>query len=500
MDLVLEPITPVISRKLPTPINSPRSLTDEQYFTPQLRVRNRQVSTESESTTSNISSVSSDYESDENSNSTDRASTPASRHVHFSSSVPLSIEIQVSIENDEAEFFAVAVPSESTDCINELPQPSVRKRDKIRAAFHKKFHRVHSDTTNTSTHDWNEVLAKTIVSIHRDMEDIITDLDEAPTHITNNPTSCSSEQILSKPHLSFAERQRGKLQLIRMAQMLQPPNLLTCALRESPYAYTDIIVPDNNALLRLKKNFPFDNLLIQHQPFQHRKFRYRTQRSLLRIRHDLKKLKRDLYGSETFKSHKELPSLFVQNYRNHLEQALHEVRQQIAEYDRIHSTNDHNRPSISQIVAKMKRIDPDVKAQIDDYRTKLRPIEYIDKNAKRELISAPFIPHRPAYCPDRLRKETSKNIKDESDQLLDKRFDPTTFVDLNQEAKEFFDDDLPFWDRPEGKRLPVVPHSSPRRLSHLELLPPKVGVWDRLVYSFKFQQKLLRLAESQKGI
>ncbi|CAF1539493.1 unnamed protein product [Adineta ricciae] len=500
MDVVLEPITPIISRKLSTPMNSPRGLTDEQYFTPQLRVRNRQVSTESESTTSNISSVSSDYESDENSNSTDHASPPTSRHVHFSSSLPPSIEIQVSIENDEAEFFAVATPSESTDCVNELPQPSIRKRDKIRAVFHKKFHRVNSDATDTSTSEWNEVLAKTLVSIHRDMEDIITDLDEAPTYIRSDPTSYSSEQVLTKSHLSFAERQRGKLQLIRMAQMLQPPNLLTCALKESPYAYTDIVVPDNNALLRLKKNFPFDNLLMQHRPFQHRKFRYRTQRSLLRIRHDLKKLKHDLYGSETFQSHKELPSLFVQNYRNRLEQALLEVRQQIAEYDRMHSTNDHNRPSISQIIAKMKRIDPEAKAQIDDYRTKLRPIEYIDKNAKRELISAPFIPYRPAYCPDHLRKETNKNIKDENNQLLDKRFDPTTFVDLNQEAKEFFDDDLPFWDKPEGKRLSVVPNSSPRRLSYLGLLPPKVGVWDRLIYSFKFQQKLLRLAESQKGI
>lgn len=126
--------------------------------------------------------------------------------------------------------------------------------------------------------------------------------------------------------------------------------------------------------------------------------------------------------------------------------------------------------------------------------------EYIDKNAKRELISAPFIPHRPAYCPDYLRKETNTNTKDNNNEVLDKRFDPTTFVDLNEEAKAFFDDDLPFWDRPAGRKSSVAAHSSPRRLSHIANLPPKVGAWDRLIYSFKFQQKLLHHAASQKGI
>jgi hypothetical protein len=210
--------------------------------------------------------------------------------------------------------------------------------------------------------------------MHEDVQAIINGFDQIDQPMTEDSPSNTSDALITEPHLSFRERQRAKLEIMRMAHMFNPPNLLTYDLKESPYPYTDIIEPHNFNFLRIIKRIPDENLLIQHKPYQHKKFRYRTQRGLLRMKHDLKKLKHDMYGKRSDRSHQDLPSLDVQNNRNRLEKTLIEVRTQIAEYDRINSLTNNHRQSISQIIAKMNKIDPTVQAQIDDYRAKLRPI------------------------------------------------------------------------------------------------------------------------------
>jgi hypothetical protein len=364
-ELPLQPEHSVITRY------SSQSSIHEEYFTPRSSVQNSKISSDSDSTSTDDSiSEDSDYE--------DFQIISNRKNVHFASRPPIpTTGIPVQLGNDEAQFFAFDTSGNTLKNISREKNnvnKSPRKRDRIRSLFNKKFHRSNSNTSNTNTNEWNEAVAKSIISMHQDMQDIINGFDQIDQPITDNSSSNSSEPTIKTPRLSFHERQREKIQLMRMAQMLHPPNLLTCNIKESPYPYTDIVEPRNFKLHRAKEINPPENLLIQHKPFRHKKIRYRIQRSLLRMQHDLKKLKHDIYGKSTIKSHKELPSLDVQNYRNRLEKNLLEVRQQIAEYDRIHSSKKNHRTSISHIIAKMKGINPDITAQIEDYRTKLRPI------------------------------------------------------------------------------------------------------------------------------
>lgn len=82
-------------------------------------------------------------------------------------------------------------------------------------------------------------------------------------------------------------------------------------------------------------------------------------------------------------------------------------------------------------------------------------------------------------------------------QIIDTRFDPNTFIDLTEEAKEYFGPDKPFWDQPPEERLSIsiafafVPQS-------IDLIfPTKVGVWDRFVRSYRNKQQKLRSIESE---
>jgi hypothetical protein len=357
------PITPQSPIKKINPFNttySPQTSINEKYYTPQTSIQNTKTPSDSDSTSTNYS-LSDDIDHE------DFVYT-STKHVHFEDSKS-ELDIQLKLENNEAEFFAHSPPKTSINNMNK----SIRKRDRIRSIFNKKIHRVNS---NVSDAEWNEVLAKSLFSMHHDVQEIITGLEETDEPITNDALSNAAEILLTKPNLSFRERQQAKLQMIKIALMLHPPNLLTYNIKESPYPYTDIIEPYNLSFLRMIKQLPDENLFIQHKPFRYKKFRYRTQRGLLRMRHDIKKIKHTLYGGTSFQSHKELPSCAVQNYRNRLEKTLLEVRKQIDEYDRINSlsSTDSHRKSISQVIATMSGTDTTRQAQIEDYRTKLRPI------------------------------------------------------------------------------------------------------------------------------
>ena len=255
---------------------------------------------------------------------------------------------------------------------------STRKRDKIRSVLNRSKSSTSTDGDENDVDQWGEMLAKTLVSMHQDVTEIIAGFDRLEQLPPEDAHSDAEAPILTNPRLSFHERQSAKTEMVRMATMLHPPNLLTCTLKQSPYAYADIVEPHGFQLLKMFKQLPGEHLLVQHKPLQHRKLRYRSQRGLLGLQRDLRKLKRDLFGKISRRTQKELPSLYVQNYRNRLEKTLLDVRRQITEYDQIHAHSDHRHQSISQVIAKMGPSDPVMQACMEDYRVKSRPIVRFD--------------------------------------------------------------------------------------------------------------------------
>ena len=105
----------------------------------------------------------------------------------------------------------------------------------------------------------------------------------------------------------------------------------------------------------------------------------------------------------------------------------------------------------------------------------------MDKKAKHALISAPFVPRR-----RRRSQARTKPATDVHPQVIDVRFDPSTFSDLQAEADLFFGSILPFWDRPTDLLSPLKSHrssstSSNRKRSSQWKFPIKLGIWTRLV-------------------
>jgi hypothetical protein len=331
---------PILQKKT---IKTDSTHSNEEYSTSRSKIQAKKTSSDS-------GSILIDDSSPEDTDYEDFICTSKVKFAQFDipSSKP---EVHLKLENDQAEFFAHIPSADST----------IRKRDRIRSAFHKKFSRSNNNLSDTNS---NEIIVKTLVSMQNDIQEIINGFEQID--------QSSSKTILTKPHLSFHERQREKLQMMRIAHMLHPSNLLTYNLKEPTYAYTDIIEPNNFNLLRLKKGILDENLLIQCKPIQHRKCRYRTQRGLLRIKHDLNKIRRYICEKNPTKCQEDASSFDVLNYQLRLQKTLLEFRKQIAEYDRIHASMNDRQPSISQIIANTSIVDPNTKVQIEDHRMKVR--------------------------------------------------------------------------------------------------------------------------------
>lgn len=306
-------------------------------------------------------SISSNIESNKTSSNSNSALTEATiskENYAYSDTSTSKPETVLKLKNNEAEFFVQIRPVH--------PNKSTRKGDKIRSAFHRKFHRSTNTSSTRSSNQWNDVLAKGLNSMRNDNQCIISGLGKIDRPMTDAFLSNKSES-----HLSFRERQREKP---RIGETLRPPNLLTYNMKESPYPYTDMIAPDNFRQLQIIKRIPFENLLVQCKPFRHRKLRHRTQHGLIRAEDNIKKVLHDIHGKNTIKLHKEISLHHVLNYRCRLEKTLIEFRRQMAEYDRIHSSMNNDQLSISKIITKTDPIESKLKIQIDDHRTKSRTI------------------------------------------------------------------------------------------------------------------------------
>ena len=278
------------------------------------------------------------------------------------SDASIMTEVYVEFNENEAEFFAYS-PSKVSSPKNE------RKRDRIRSKFNRKFQelRSNSSTSDTDSSEWNETLAKSLIAMHNDLQDILTGFEQIEETMSN--TSESESHITN---LSFRERQRQKLEMIRMTNMLNPPNLLTCNVNETVYPYADIIEPKNSNLTRMFNRNDSETLVINHKPHRHRKLRYRIQRNMIKMKDNIDKLKYDVYGRELSQSIDDYSPVNLQNYRYRLENTIDKVRKQIDEYDRINASKGNSRKSISQIIDSTKSVDHVAQEQMDDYRSKLR--------------------------------------------------------------------------------------------------------------------------------
>lgn len=323
------PSKPIKSTTSPNVAYSPQTSINEEYSIPRTSTQIDQASSESDSPT--IEHGSSEITDTENS----VGSPDCTRQS--------KTEIQMKLENDEAEFFAY---SPSKTCR--------RKRDRIRAAFSRKFDRSESTESETSTGEWNTMFSKALISMQTDIHKIIASLDEIDDQLSREDVPTS--------HLSLHERQYEKLQLMRLAQMLHPPNLLTCETNECPYAYMDIIAPHNFKHLRATKGVPDENLYVQCKPLQYRKCQYRTQRGLLRMKKDLKKIRRDIRGRKTSQSSPQAPTYDVTNYRQRLEKTLVEFRRQMAE------------SNLCETMMKTTDSYSKMQMQIDEYRIKSKTL------------------------------------------------------------------------------------------------------------------------------
>ena len=298
---------PVLPKQSIKPILPPRVShpTHEQYSTPRTSAQTNQVPSDSESTITDHSSA--------------EITDTESSHSSFVGSPKSRTEIQFKLKNDEVEFFAYS-PSKS-------PR---RKRDRVRAAFSRKFSRSESTTgSEASTDEWNTTFGKAFLSMQNDVQKIIAGLDEIDRASLEDTEIEPTGIDRIRPHLTFHERQHEKLQLMRLAEMLHPPDLLTYETKECPYAYTDLVAPHNFKHLRATKGVPDEHLYVQCKPIQHRKCHYRTQRGLLRMRKDLKKIRRETRGTKSNKSSPQIPSHDVINYRIRLEKTLADFRRQM---------------------------------------------------------------------------------------------------------------------------------------------------------------------------
>lgn len=343
--LVNVPILPSKSIKSTSSIvNSPQPSIKEDYSTPRTSVAINQTSPDCSSSSAGYSSL----------EITDTESTIEPPVVRRRSRT----EIKVKIKNDEAEFFACPPAKNSR-----------RKRDRIRAKFSRNLDRSESTASETSGTDWNDMLTKTLTSMQNDLEHIIDGFDQLDQSQSDPTSSNPSGTDQIRPHLSFHERQYEKLQLVRLTQMLHPPNLLTCEIKECPYPYTDIVEPRNFKHLRATTGTPDENLYVQCKPIQHRKCRYRTQRGLIRMKDDLRKIRRNIRGENPDKSSQRISSLDVVEYRHRLEKTLLEFRQKMIECDQL-----NRQENMCETMSKNTRRHAKIKTQMDDYRMKSKTV------------------------------------------------------------------------------------------------------------------------------
>ncbi|CAF1002239.1 unnamed protein product [Rotaria sordida] len=455
--------------------NSSQTLDFEEHDTSQSSTQTNQTLSDTNSALTD-SSLSDDSDSD-------NGTSISSRENLNSNLSNTKIVTNLKLEDNEAEFFTI-IPSQNTTMININNKNknnhmtiTKKKHHKIRSAFKNKFHRSDKCTlnnNNNNTDNWNEVLGTTLLQITQDMNSIVFGFDQTNEQIFDDSLSNISENVQTTSHQSFCEDEQAKIQMMKMAHLLDQSRVLINDKKKFPYPYADIIQGNNINSRHHKQQVPSENFLIQHKPFRHRRPPYRIQRRLLKIQHDLDKLKDHRSSKNSTKSYENLSSLNIENYQSRLTKNLLKVRKEIAEYHLLNLSTDDHKENSDQTIENVNTDNSTTKSQIEDYQKNLKLIENIKKQRKH-LISAPFIPHEARYIHEDIKKDINNN-----NYPIDSRFDPTISIDLCKEAEDFFGSDRPFWNP-----LPILKSSLSlqylKRQSNDLVLPAKIIISVNLI-------------------
>jgi hypothetical protein len=223
-----------------------------------------------------------------------------------------------------------------------------------------------SSTDNESDHDeqpssnlnntendiltWHDQLAKSLISLHYDMHLIITGFDEISQNTTEN-----------------VQDKKTRLELMRIALMLNPSDLPTYNNEESTSPYSDLIESDDRG-----------NPFIQKQSYEHETLRSKIQRLVSQLKRGMEKLRLVLFSS----SHKNKSSYYyASKYRKRIQRSLSEIREQMIEYNRINKIFEEEKQddeltkhqkTINHIMTTIVTSNPLIEQRIDDYRAKLK--------------------------------------------------------------------------------------------------------------------------------
>ncbi|CAF3425591.1 unnamed protein product, partial [Rotaria sp. Silwood2] len=372
--LTNHPVTPNSrpkNDKLITPTDSSEILASEKYDTNQSNTKSKQTTSahSNSSLTNSISAHDSDSDYD----------TTLSLTESSSSNIPNTKTVtNLILENDEAEFFTI-ISSKNTTMTqinnkNDNMKKSIKNHHKIRSSFRNKFHRSYRNTSDIGIDNSNEVLPKTSLKMKQDMNGIIVDFYQTNEKILDKSSLNVSKNAKTTCHLSLHEHQRAKNTMMKTAHLFDQAGFLNNNNKRFPYPYIDIIQGKNVNLLYSQEQVTSKNLLIQNKPLRHKKVRYRTQRRLLKVQHDLNTVKNDLPCRKSKKSHEELSSLNVENYQTRLRKNLLKVRNEIADYNVIDSSTDDHEEKTDQTTENMKTTKSVTQSQTEGYQKKLIPI------------------------------------------------------------------------------------------------------------------------------
>jgi hypothetical protein len=193
---------------------------------------------------------------------------------------------------------------------------------------------------------WHYQLARSLVAMYDDMHAIITGFDQ-----------------LSQSREANHQQLKIKLEMMKMALILNPSDLSTWNMNELNSPYTD-----------LRRLDDLENPLIGQTSYQHEKLRFRINRIVTKLTRGMEKLRLILSSS----SDQDKSPYYFNNYRKRIEISLEEIRSQMIEYNQINKILEDDelkkhQKIISEIIKEMRSENPLIDERIEDYRMILKP-------------------------------------------------------------------------------------------------------------------------------
>lgn len=234
-----------------------------------------------------------------------------------------------------------------------------RKRDRIHSLIHRS--RFSGSNQMVSQEQWAVLLAKSLTSMQKDVEEILNRLEKAE-HVNLKPTE---PKLLTQRSISLRTHQQSKVLLVRLAETFYLPTLLTHHSTESTFPYTDILedVHSNE-----------DTRSTHNKTVEPVKLRYRIERLFDHIDKDTKRFKLEVYGRKPSTQGKEFPSFHVLNYRTRLHQNLLNMRHELTALEHHRKIEESNTEKSQRTLSDTSVNDNQhLKQAIENFHLKLRP-------------------------------------------------------------------------------------------------------------------------------